>query len=76
MQSQAQRKHVVASGLLHILHDKPGTTGPRRPDDATDPPEVPGGMGPARVDDMAVDYFDDGSVDLLSVGLESTTRSN
>ena len=47
-----------------MLHDNPGTTGPRRPvDDATDPPEVPGGMGPARFDDMAVDYFDDGGVD-------------
>lgn len=55
-QSHAHRKHVVASGLLHLLHDRAGATGPL---DATErPEELPGGMGPARVDDMAINDMD------------------
>lgn len=51
MQSHAHRKHVVASGLLHRLHDRAGAARPRP--DATEPADVPGG-GPARVEDMVL----------------------
>ena len=51
MQSHAHRKHVVASGLLHRLHDRAGADG--RADVIEWPEEVPGGIpGPARVEDM------------------------
>ncbi len=52
MQSQAQRKQVVASGLLHRLHDNAGAIG--RDDDAMErPDELPGGaVEPDRINDM------------------------
>ena len=54
MQSQAHRKHVVVSGLLHRLHARAGADG--RDDTKDCPPEVPGGIpgGPARVEDMTM----------------------
>ena len=41
-QSHAHKKHVVARGLWHKLHDKDGAAIGRL-DEATDPLEVPGG---------------------------------
>ncbi len=51
IQSQAQRKHVVASGLLHRLHDRAGANG--RDDAMERPDELPGGtVDPARINDI------------------------
>ena len=52
-QSHAQTKHVVTRALLHKLHDRDGATG--RDDEMDLPDELPGGIGPARVDDIV--YF-------------------
>ena len=52
-QSHAQTKHVVTRALLHKLHDSDGATG--RDDEMDLPDELPGGIGPARVDDIV--YF-------------------
>ena len=49
-QSHAQRKQVVTRALLHKLHDRDGATG--RDDEMDLPDELPGGIGPARVDDI------------------------
>ena len=40
----------MASGLLHLLHDNAGAAG--RADATERPDELPGGIGPARVDDI------------------------
>lgn len=56
IQSQAQRKHVVASGLLHRLHDNAGATG--RDDEIERPDELPGGaVEPARINDILYYYY-------------------
>jgi hypothetical protein len=66
IQSQAQRKHVVASGLLHRLHDSAGATG--RDDAMERPDELPGStVDPDRINDISSPRFSKLEANYLSL---------